>query len=101
MPLHTPRSIWAKSKQPSLELASDGIGVSLGEDSFLLVRWSPDIPCEQVTRWLAFFAAVSRGPGSIDTVLGIEPPGESSTVVSLQELKAGLALLTRLTLQSD
>lgn len=96
MPLHTPRSIWAKNRQPMLELASDGIGVSLGEDSYLLVRWSASLPREQVCRWLAFFATVSRGPGSVAEVVGIGPPGESSTAVSLAELKAGLALLSRL-----
>lgn len=96
MPLHTPQSIWAKSRQPMLELASDGIGVSLGEQSYLLIRWSESLPLEQVSRWLAFFATVSSAHGPIEDTLGIEPPGASSTAVSLSELKSGLALFNKL-----
>ena len=36
MPLHTPQSIWAKYQQPMLEITSDGIGVSLGANSYLI-----------------------------------------------------------------
>jgi hypothetical protein len=96
MSLHTPQSIWAKYQQPMLELASGGIGVSLGENTFLFIRWSADLPKEQVARWFAFFAKCMLGPHGIAATLGIEPPGESSTVVSLKELRAGLALLTKL-----
>ena len=95
MSLHTPQSIWAKYRQPSLELASDGIGVSLADDSYLYIRWSADLAPQQVTAWLAFFARLGVGPAEIADTLGIEPPGESSTVVSLSALRSGLALLTR------
>lgn len=96
MSLHTQQSIWGKYKQPTLEIASDGIGVSLGEQSYLYIRWSKDLPEEQVARWCAFFAKSMLDQRPLADTLGIEPPGESSTVVSLKELRAGLALLTRL-----
>jgi len=96
MPLHTPQSIWAKYQQPMLEITSEGIGVCLGADSFLFMRWSAGLPDAQVARWFAFFAKCMLGPHGIADTLGIEPPGESSTVVSLKELQTGLALLTKL-----
>ena len=97
MSLHTPASIWAKYKQPTLELASDGIGVSLDENTFLCIRWSAGLAAAQVRAWLAFFARSGVGPLEIADTLGIEPPGESSTVTSLNDLRTGLALLTRST----
>lgn len=96
MPLHTPQSIWAKNKQPMLELASDGIGVSLGENSYLLIRWSESLASEQVCRWLGFFARAMNTPEGIGGTLGIELSGRSSEVMSLEELRNGLALLTKL-----
>lgn len=96
MSLHTPQSIWAKYRQPMMEVSSDGIGVSLGEQSYLCIRWSEDLPCDQVMRWLVFFARSMQEPLPLADTLGIEPPGASSTVTSLEELKRGLALLTRL-----
>jgi len=50
----------------------------------------------QVARWFAFFAKCMQGPPTLADTLGIEPPGASSTAVSLTELRAGLALLTKL-----
>ena len=96
MPLHTPQSIWAKYQQPMLEITSDGIGVCLGENSFLVIRWSAGLPEEQHARWFAFFAKCMQGPPTLADTLGIEPPGASSTAISLTELRAGLALLTKL-----
>lgn len=96
MPLHTPQSIWAKNKQPMLEVASDGIGVSLGEDSYLLIRWSESLPSEQVCKWLAFFARAMNTPEGIGATFGITLDGKSSEVLSLAELRNGLALLTKL-----
>lgn len=101
MPLHTPQSIWEKYKRPTLEVTPDGYGVSLGADSYLVIRWSAGLPPEQVLRWLAFFAKCMSGPEGFEGTTGITLDGESSTVVSLAELKAGLALLSKLTLQSD
>lgn len=94
MPLHTPLSIWAKYRQPSLEIASDGFGVCLGENTYLYIRWSAGLPSEEATRWCAFFARLVCDPAEIDELAGIEPTGASSQVISLAELKAGLALLT-------
>lgn len=96
MPLHTPQSIWAKNKQPMLEVASDGIGVSLGENSYLLIRWSESLASEQVRKWLAFFVRAMNTSGSIEETLGITLDGKSSEVMSLEELRNGLALLTNL-----
>lgn len=96
MPLHTPQSIWAKYKQPMAELALDGCGVSLGGNTYLVIRWSPNLDSRQVSKWLAFFATAWSGKGDPGEVLGIEPLGASSTVVSLEELKRGLALLNQL-----
>ena len=96
MPLHTPQSIWAKYQQPMLEITSDGIGVCLGANSYLCIRWSAGLPDVQLARWFAFFAKCMLGPATLATTLGIEPPGASSTAISLTELRAGLALLTKL-----
>lgn len=101
MSLHTPQSIWAKHKQPMLEYTPDGIGVCLGADSYVVLRWSPGLPSEQVARWCAFLARCMLGPEGFEGTTGIALAGESSTVVSLAELKAGLALLAQLTVRAD
>jgi hypothetical protein len=93
--LHTPQSIWEKYKQPMLEIGSDGIGVCLDENTCLYTRWSAELRCEQVTKWLAFFAKLVADPAMLDELAGIAPAGESCQVISLSELRAGLALLTR------
>lgn len=95
MPSLTPQNTSAKSKNGTLEISLDGFGVSLEDGTFLCIQWSIDFPYAQVTQWLAWFARSGVGPLEVADTLGIEPPGESSTVISLAELRAGLALLTR------
>jgi len=94
MPLHTPQSIWAKWKQPTLEVSSDGFGVSLDEQTYLVIRLSASFRHKQAAEWLAFFARALNDERPVEDVLGIEPVGESSTVTTLSELRAGLTLLT-------
>lgn len=94
MPLHTPQSIWAKYKQPMLEVSADGIGVCLDENTYLVTRWRGVFPEPQLGKWLAFFARLALDPGMLDELAGIEQSGASSEVISLSELRTGLALLT-------
>ena len=94
MPLHTQRSIWAKYQQPTLEVASEGFGVSLDENTYLVIRLSASLPHREAAQWLAFFARALNDDLALDEVLGIELDGESSTVITLDELRAGLKLLT-------
>jgi hypothetical protein len=68
----------------------------LAEHTYLYIHWSDELSPQQLTAWLAFFARLGVGPREIADTLGIAPPGESSTVVSLNELRAGLELLTKL-----
>jgi len=95
MQSHTPQSTSAKSKNGTLEISLDGFGVCLEDGTYLCIQWSVDFPYQQVTQWLAFFARLGVGPVEIADTLGIAPPGESSTVISLSALRNGLALLTR------
>jgi hypothetical protein len=96
MPLHTPQSIWAKYKQPSLEITSDGFGVCLDARNYLVIRWSAALDMEQLGKWLAFFAKLALDPSLIEGMQSTVQAGESSEVISLEELRSGLALLTSL-----
>jgi len=91
----TLESISGRYSQPTLVVRADGIGVYLDESTSLVISWSAELGYGQVQAWLGFFARLGCGPLEIADTLGIEPPGESSTVISLDELRRGLALLTR------
>jgi len=77
-----------------MEVSADGIGVCLDADTFLCMRWNGALPTEQVARWSAFFGKLVLAPGMLDDLAGLEPSGASSEVISLDELRIGLALLT-------